>query len=101
MDPRQTSPTVLLILLCAAVFLPSVVVLMRGPLLVALAYEFQTSVAIVGQLASATAITWGITAPHKMWRVRPVGARVRTYTWHRRAGDFTRRGRYRMHTVEA
>src|SRR5262245_3565706 len=63
MDPRQTSPTVLLILLCAAVFLPSVVVLMLGPLLVALAHEFQTSVAMVGQLASATAITWGITAP--------------------------------------
>jgi predicted MFS family arabinose efflux permease len=57
MAPRQTSPTVLLILLWTAVFLPSVVVLMLGPLLVALAHEFQTSVALVGQLASATTIT--------------------------------------------
>ena len=63
MAPRQISPTVLLILLCVAVFLPSVTVLMLGPLLVALAHEFQTSVALVGQLASATAVTWGITAP--------------------------------------
>jgi MFS transporter, DHA1 family, purine base/nucleoside efflux pump len=63
MAPRQISPTVLLILLCVAVFLPSVAVLMLGPLLVALAHEFQTSVALVGQLASATAVTWGITAP--------------------------------------
>jgi MFS family permease len=63
MAPRQISSTVLLILLCTAVFLPSVAVLMLGPLLVALAHEFQTSVALVGQLASATAITWGITAP--------------------------------------
>jgi predicted MFS family arabinose efflux permease len=37
-------------------------VLMLGPLLVALASEFQTTVTIVGQLAAATAITWGITA---------------------------------------
>src|SRR5215510_15533980 len=63
MEPRQTSPTVSLILLCTAVSLTPVVVLMLGPLLVALAHEFQTSVAMVGQLASATAITWGITAP--------------------------------------
>jgi predicted MFS family arabinose efflux permease len=62
MAPRQISSTVLLILLCTAVFLPSVAVLMLGPLLVALAHEFQTSVALVGQLASATAITWGIIA---------------------------------------
>jgi DHA1 family inner membrane transport protein len=34
-----------------------------GPLLVPLAHEFQTSVAIIGQLAAATAITGGITAP--------------------------------------
>src|SRR5215510_12285468 len=63
MAPRQISPTALLMLLCIAVFLPSVAVLMLGPLLVALAHEFQTSVALVGQLASATAITWGLTAP--------------------------------------
>jgi len=36
---------------------------MLGPLLVTLANTFQTSVAIVGQLVAATAITWGMTAP--------------------------------------
>jgi len=41
----------------------SVSVLMLGPLLVALAHAFQTSVAMVGQLGGATAIAWGITAP--------------------------------------
>jgi DHA1 family inner membrane transport protein len=63
MASRQASPTVLLMLLCVAVFLVNLTVLMLGPLLVALAHEFQTSVALVGQLAAATAITWGITAP--------------------------------------
>src|SRR5215471_21733816 len=63
MASRQASPTVLLILLCVAVFLVNLAVLMLGPLLVALAHAFQTSVAIVGQLAAATAITWGIVAP--------------------------------------
>jgi predicted MFS family arabinose efflux permease len=63
MEARQVSPTVLLLLLCAAVFLTNLSVLMLGPLLVGLAHEFQTSVAIVGQLAAATAITWGIIAP--------------------------------------
>ena len=63
MASRQASPTVLLILLCGAVFLVNLAVLMLGPLLVALAHAFQTSVAIVGQLAAATAITWGIVAP--------------------------------------
>ncbi len=63
MAPRQASPTVLLILLCVAVFLVNLAVLMRGPLLVALAHAFQTSVTNVGQLATATAITWGLTAP--------------------------------------
>jgi MFS transporter, DHA1 family, inner membrane transport protein len=63
MKSRQASPTGLLILLCAAVFVTNVSVLMLGPLLVSLAHEFQTSVAVVGQLVSATAITWGITAP--------------------------------------
>jgi DHA1 family chloramphenicol resistance protein-like MFS transporter len=63
MASRQASPTVLLILLCIAVCLVNLAVLMLGPLLVALAHAFQTSVAIVGQLAAATAIAWGITAP--------------------------------------
>ena len=37
--------------------------LMLGPLLVELATDFNTSIAIAGQLAAATFITWGITAP--------------------------------------
>jgi len=37
--------------------------LMLGPLLVVLAAEFNTSVAVAGQLAAATFVTWGITAP--------------------------------------
>jgi MFS transporter, DHA1 family, multidrug resistance protein len=63
MAPRQTPPTVVLILLCAAVFPTVLALLMLGPLLVALAREFETSVAVAGQLAGATARTWGITAP--------------------------------------
>jgi DHA1 family inner membrane transport protein len=63
MTPRQTSPTGLLILLCLVMNFASVSVLMLGPLLVALAHVFQTSVAMVGQLGGATALAWGITAP--------------------------------------
>src|SRR5919199_4800060 len=63
MASRQASPTVLLMLLCVAVCLVNLAVLMLGPLLVALAHTFQTSVALVGQLGGATAITWGLTAP--------------------------------------
>jgi predicted MFS family arabinose efflux permease len=62
MASRQASPTVL-ILLCASGFFTSLSVFMLGPLLIDLAREFQTSVAVVGQLAAATAITWGIIAP--------------------------------------
>jgi len=62
MAPRPVAPTVLLLLLSAAVFLTLVSVLMLGPLLVALAHEFQTSVAMVGQFVAATAMTWGLTA---------------------------------------
>jgi predicted MFS family arabinose efflux permease len=50
-------------LLAAAAFLTLLSALMLGPLLVTLAHAFQTSVALVGQLAAATAITWGLTAP--------------------------------------
>ena len=47
----------------AAVFMVRASMLMLGPLLVELAYDFDTSIAVVGQLAAATFITWGITAP--------------------------------------
>ena len=60
---RQVSSTWLLIVLSAATLPTALSVVMLGPLLVALAHEFQTSVAVAGQLAAATAITWGITAP--------------------------------------
>jgi DHA1 family inner membrane transport protein len=63
MAPRQISPTELLIMLCAVALPTALAAAMLGPLLVALADEFQASVAVVGQLAAATAITWGIIAP--------------------------------------
>ena len=47
----------------AAVFLVRASMLMIGPLLVELATDFDTSIAVAGQLAAATFITWGITAP--------------------------------------
>jgi predicted MFS family arabinose efflux permease len=53
---------VLLGLLAAAIFLAMTVGLMLGPLLVALATAFHTSVAVTGQLTAATALTWGLTA---------------------------------------
>jgi len=63
MAPRQASPTGLLILLSVVALSTTLAGVMLGPLLVALAQEFHTSVAVVGQLAAATAITWGIVAP--------------------------------------
>jgi predicted MFS family arabinose efflux permease len=53
----------LLVLLLAAGFLVRTVWLMLGPLLVELAAECQTSVAVTGQLAAAIGLPWGITAP--------------------------------------
>ena len=52
-----------LLLFAAAVFMVRAGMLMLGPLLVELADDFNTSVAVAGQLAAATFITWGITAP--------------------------------------
>jgi len=52
-----------LLLFAAAAFMVRAVMLMLGPLLVALADDFGTSIAVAGQLAAATFITWGITAP--------------------------------------
>jgi len=52
-----------LLLFAAIMFLVRAVSLMLGPLLVALADDFGTSIAVAGQLAGATFITWGITAP--------------------------------------
>jgi predicted MFS family arabinose efflux permease len=47
----------------SVVFLVRASMLMLGPLLVALADDFGTSIAVAGQLAAATFITWGIVAP--------------------------------------
>ena len=44
-------------------FIVRAVSLMIGPLLVALADDFDTSIAVAGQLAAAAFITWGLTAP--------------------------------------
>jgi MFS transporter, DHA1 family, inner membrane transport protein len=60
---RSSVPAaVLLVFLAAALFLAMTVGLMLGPLLVELATVFHTSVAVTGQLAAATAITWALTA---------------------------------------
>jgi predicted MFS family arabinose efflux permease len=63
MNTPQASPNVLLTLLCAAAFPTALSLLMMAPLLVNLAQAFQTSVGVVGQLAAATAVTWGLIAP--------------------------------------
>src|SRR5438309_1316404 len=62
MTTSSVSAAVLLVFLAAAIFLAMTVGLMLGPLLVALATAFHTSVAVTGQLTAATAITWGLTA---------------------------------------
>lgn len=58
-----TSTVTLLLPLLAAISLAMTAGLMVGPLLIELSREFDTSVAVTGQLAAATFITWGITGP--------------------------------------
>jgi predicted MFS family arabinose efflux permease len=62
MIERRLSPSILLIFLSAAVFLAFTVGLMLAPLLVELAEEFRISVGMAGQLISAMAFAWSITA---------------------------------------
>jgi predicted MFS family arabinose efflux permease len=62
-ETPRASPYGLVALLSAALFLARTVFMMMGPLLVALAAAFDTSVAAAGQLAAAIGISWGITAP--------------------------------------
>src|SRR5262247_4597824 len=62
MTPSHVPPALLIILLSAAVFLVRTVALMLGPLLVALAAAFHTSVAAAGQLAAAINLSWAFTA---------------------------------------
>jgi len=63
MAQAHSARIVMLLLLSAAFILARVVSLMLGPLLVDLAREFDTSVAVTGQLAAATFIAWGVVAP--------------------------------------
>ena len=53
----QLTPNALLLFLAVAIFMTFIVIVMLGPLLVDLAKEFRTSVAVTGQLAAATAFT--------------------------------------------
>lgn len=62
MTASSCPSTVVLVCLAAAIFLAMTVGLMVGPLVVALATAFHTSVAVTGQLTTATALTWGLTA---------------------------------------
>ena len=52
-----------LLTFAAVAFMARTVMLMLGPLLVILANDFGTSIAVAGQLAAATFVAWGITAP--------------------------------------
>ena len=63
MGTSNVSPHGLVALLSAALFLVRAVAMIMGPLLVALAAAFETSLAATGQLAAAIGISWGITAP--------------------------------------
>jgi predicted MFS family arabinose efflux permease len=62
MAKPNMSPNALLVCLATAVFMTFTVIVMLGPLLVDLAKEFHSSVAVTGQLAAATAFTWAFTA---------------------------------------
>jgi predicted MFS family arabinose efflux permease len=63
MTDQRVPATLVLSLLFAAIFLTFTGFGMLAPLLVELAAEFQTSVAVTGQLAAATSIAWPIAAP--------------------------------------
>ena len=66
MTPSRTQdnlPTMVLVVLSACFFLVMAVSLMKGPLLVGLADEFDTSLAVAGQFATANFIGWAIIAP--------------------------------------
>ena len=60
---RATSRARAFAIIAAALFLNNTVALMLGPLLVDIANEFDTSVAVAGQLAAATFFSWAIFAP--------------------------------------
>ena len=62
MISRGSESRLVLVLLTLSLPIYLTVVFMLGPLLAQLAWEFDTSVAITGQLASATFLAWGVGA---------------------------------------
>ena len=68
-------PAIVFLVLAGCFFLVMAVSLMMGPMLVVLADEFHTSVAVTGQLASATFIGWAVVA-------LLVGQIFDSYWWH-------------------
>jgi predicted MFS family arabinose efflux permease len=62
-SPPAASQARAFAIIAAALFLNNTVALMLGPLLVDIAEEFDTSVAVAGQLAAATFFSWAIFAP--------------------------------------
>ena len=62
-SPPATNQARAFAIIAAALFLNNTVALMLGPLLVDIAEEFDTSVAVAGQLAAATFFSWAIFAP--------------------------------------
>ena len=62
MISRGAGSRLVLVLLTLSLPIYLTVVFMLGPLLAQLAWEFDTSVAITGQLASATFMAWGVGA---------------------------------------
>ena len=57
MTEQRAAPTLILSLLFVAIFLTMTVYLMLAPLLVELAAEFHTSVAVAGQWVAATSVS--------------------------------------------
>jgi predicted MFS family arabinose efflux permease len=62
-SPPAASQARAFTIIAAALFLNNTVALMLGPLLVGIADDFDTSVAVTGQLAAATFLSWAIFAP--------------------------------------
>ena len=63
LSPPGPNQTRVFFIIAAALFLNNTAALMLGPLLVDIADDFDTSVAVTGQLAAATFFSWAIFAP--------------------------------------
>ena len=62
-SPPALGQTRVFAIIEAALFLNDTVALMLGPLLAEIAEEFDTSVAVAGQLAAATFASWAVLTP--------------------------------------